>query len=70
MIWAVVALSTACVGETILLLAGCRSAAAERRRLLNAIIARTPQEYSMLERITTSKAKPKMKPDTPTPYGL
>jgi hypothetical protein len=63
-------LGAVCIGQMATIALVLRTQSAERRRLLNGIVSKTPQEFAMLEK-ATQRATLKHKPaPAPIPFGL
>lgn len=63
-------LGLVCIAQTATIAVVLRSQSAERRRLLNGVIAKSPQEFAMMEKIAAKPRPQAPKPAPVIPYGL
>ena len=66
-----VVLTLACISQAACTIVALRTVSAAQRRHTHAIVAKTPQEFAMLEKMATHKRlRPTTKTERAIPYGL
>jgi hypothetical protein len=63
-------LGAVCIAQTVTIGLVLRTQSVERRRLLNGIVAKTPQEFAMLEKAAQRATLKSKTPPAPIPFGL
>lgn len=65
-----VCLTLVCIAQTAAIGYALRTLSVVNRRSLNGVLAKTPQEFVMMERSAQPAKARKPKPPAPIPYGL